>query len=116
MGNRRLYGSREFLVKTLEKHEKIWHLFGVFPEGVIRSKYTENEYRIRVKPDPRWENISQISFIDNRIYECESIASVSRKHVYGSGKWYISRYFDGPRLMSPSEGELAFKDFLVVVG
>lgn len=96
MGNRRLYGSRSFVIEAIEQHEEVWHLVGFFTEGSIKSECNK-EYRIRVEPDPRWMNVSKIHFIEGRIYESESIAYVSRRHLYGSGKWYVSPFFEGPR-------------------
>lgn len=113
MGDRKLYGERSFVIKEIELHKNIWHLCGVFTKGSIHSKYDETMYRVRVLPDPRWHEVHKIAFKEERIYECESMGSVSRRHIYGSGNWYISRYFDCPRSWAP-EDKFKFEDFLVL--
>ena len=98
VGNRRLYESRAFEVKEVLKHDGrgVWHLIGEFVPGAVKSVY-KTVYSIRVAPDTRWEGVTRVSFRADRIYESESIASTSRRRVYGSGRWYVSPYFDGPR-------------------
>jgi len=92
MGNRRLYEKRSFLVKeVIASTSEVWHLVGIFTEGSVRTQ-NPKEYRIRVEPDSRWYGIREISFHTDRVYECESIHRATRRHIYGSGKWYISPY------------------------
>ena len=108
MGMRKLYEQKSFLVDRLEQCGQIqtWHLFGSFTEGSIRCKY-EREYRIRVVPDPRWEGIKEVAFLVDKVYEAESIAYHSRRHIYGSGNWYLSKA-QGYR------NEFTFEDFEII--
>ena len=101
MGNRKLYREKSFVVESVHEidyensrfviHEKdkAFHLVGYFTPGSIKSKYNP-EYRIRVTPDERWRSVKKIAFKTDIIYECESVERVTRKHIYGSGRWYIS--------------------------
>ena len=109
MGNRRLYNSRCFIVKELGCYKEVWHLLGIFTEGSIKSSHSR-EYRIRVKPDPRWVNVAEVVFHEDYIYECESIDHASRRHIYGSDKWFISPARAGSRWSQDKE-EFIFEDF-----
>ncbi len=115
MGNRRLYESRAFEITEVHKHDDrgVWHLCGQFVPGAVRSVY-KTIYSIRVAPDPRWEGVTRVSFRADRIYESESIASTSRRRVYGSGRWYISPHFDGSRGDMERQGakdKFSYEDF-----
>ena len=116
MGNRKLYDTRTFEVKEVRKGtglwRDVWHLVGKFAPNSVKTKNPRN-YRIRVAPDPRWDGVTQVSFHDERIYESESIADMSRRHVYGSDIWYISPYFEGSRLKA-ERTKFSFEDFEVV--
>jgi hypothetical protein len=113
VGNRRLYGMRSFDVSAVLKHSKVWHVVGKYDPSCVKSKYANEEYRIRVAPDPRWDAVTRISFCEERVYESESIAYVTNRHTYGSGRWYISPYCEGPR--SEAIRQLfTFEDFKVV--
>ena len=109
MANRCLYGSRSFIVIQINQCDNVWHLIGRFAEGSVRSK-CDKEYHIRVEPDLRWVGVKKISFHDSRIYECESIGYHSRRHIYGSGNWYISPHFNGSRDFAPKR-KFTFDDF-----
>jgi|GEM_PF-3700434 len=111
MGNRRLYGTKTFQVAGVERNVTggIWHIHGKFAQGSIKSKYANQEYRIRVTPDPRFDGVTTLAFRVDAIYECESIRYASRRHVYGSGNWYISPEREKPG--RPAKGEFAFEDF-----
>lgn len=93
MGNRRLYNEKSFLVESVvDFHDgKVWHLVGIFTKGSVKTQRPK-KYRIRVKPDSRWYGVSRISFHVDHVYESESMGVVTRRHMYGSGKWYISPY------------------------
>lgn len=115
MGNRRLYGEKEFFVRKVidydEDYEHVWHLEGVFSEGSLK-KY-KREYRIRVQPDLRWRAVHSIKFIADRVYEAESVGYFSRRRVYGSGQWYISPYRSPNLDYTTVSGEFTFSDFEV---
>lgn len=117
MSNRRLYNEKSFLVSEVSQFDEIWHLVGIFADGSIISKYPKTEYRIRIKPDDRWLMLGvpgKIIFQADRIYECESIVSVSRKHVYGSGKWFISPYRpEGTHWFDIQSSFFTYEDFVV---
>lgn len=68
-------------------------------------------YRVRVQPDSRFEGVIQIAFLADRIYECES-AYHTRRHMYGTGKWYVSPCRDPERFSH--KGMFTFEDFEVV--
>lgn len=97
MGDRKLYPPASFTVSSIEKHVEhdVWHIVGVFTPTSIKTKYPDRRYRVRVVPDPRWENINEFAFLVDGIYETESIGSVSNKHIYGSGKFYVCRQTSG---------------------
>ena len=114
MGNRKLYAERAFIVARIDKYDDrgVWHLVGKFSTGSIKSGY-DIEYRIRVAPDERWNEVGRIVFNAEKIYECESASYYSRRHTYDTGTWYISPYFDGPR--SQAQAMFAFEDFTLLV-
>ncbi len=116
MGNRRLYNERGFLVKEVVNFDegKAWHLIGTFMEGSVKMR-NPKEYRIRIKPDPRWFGVSRVAFHPDRVYECESVYKATRRHVYGSGKWYISPYRDPKVSWWDLPGTFSFEEFDVVM-
>lgn len=116
MGNRRLYNEKSFLIKEVVDFDKggVWFLVGIFTEGSTKAQ-DPKEYRIRVKPDPRWFGVSEIAFHVDRVYECESVARVTRRHVYGSGKWYVSPYRAPGISRWDIPGMFTFEEFDVVM-
>lgn len=120
MANRRLYNNKSFVVTEILKHdtshwdgEAVWHLVGTFTGGSIRSIH-DRKYRIRVKPDPRFDGAREVAFLADSVYECESIASRSRRHIYGSGMWYISPHRPGNKWNLEAPSKFAFEDFRAV--
>ncbi|OGI46323.1 hypothetical protein A2121_01625 [Candidatus Nomurabacteria bacterium GWB1_40_6] len=113
MGNRRLYGEKVFEVNQIDKYDDVWHLIGFFRDGSIKSEY-RMERRVRVNPDFRWDGVKAISFKENHVYECESIGRVTRRHMYGTGNWYVSPYCREGRWKA--RGKFAFEEFTVING
>lgn len=112
MGDRRLYQPAGFCVVGLSKHEEVWHLRGRFIAGAIKSKYSQ-DYHLRVVPDSRWEDVDGIVLLMDKVYESESVRWRSRRHTYGSGKWYVSRSTDGPREYG-TDTRIRFEDVRVI--
>ena len=110
MANRCLYDSRSFVVEGVLEFKDVWHLLGRFVHGSIVSKHTRR-YRVRVKPDPRWRGVRQISFCEKFVYETQGGTWPV------SGDWFISPYrprderFHGNVLKTVRE-EFEFDDLL----
>lgn len=109
MANRRLYDSRSFVVEEVLEFENVWHLLGRFVHGSIVSKHARR-HRVRVKPDPRWRGVRQISFRDESVYETQGGTWPV------SGEWFVSPHrprderFHGNVLRSDSKEEFEFDD------
>ena len=113
MANRRLYNEKSFIVKeVIDVNQQVWHLIGIFTDGSIVSIH-DRQYSIRVEPDPRWKSARKVAFRADSVYECESIGYRSRRHVYGSGRWYISPYRPGNKWSLDNPEKFTFEDFEV---
>ena len=104
MGNRRLYGSKAFVIEKVEPYDSktLAFLRGTFAGVSIKTKL-KNVYRIRVVPDPRWARVKKISFREDRIYE-----STPRRHA--EDRLHVYPYFKGSRFDAQRD-RFVFEDF-----
>ena len=114
MANRRLYNQKSFVVnEVVEVNGFVSHLVGYFTDSSVISKH-DRKYRIRVKPDSRWIGVREVAFHADSVYECEGVAYRSRRHIYGSEKWYISPQRPKGKLLWQIPGEFTFEEFDVL--
>ncbi len=68
---------------------QVSHLCGEFSPDSIETQGSRVRY-LRVVPDAFWDDVEEIEILADMVYESERIASTSRRHVYGTGDWYVS--------------------------